>query len=349
MKYKIGIIGAGMIAEKHADSFLKTGRAVVEWVARQDKSRLADFQQKFGVPNGTTDYREMLADPSVDAVVITAPPAMHFGMFKDVMASGKHLLIEKPLGITPDEINAMVEFRQQYPEIKVCDCSCRHSRLQPKYKVVKDIIRSGRLGQIYYIHHNSVAMQSRPGIEYHPDAKWFINKAIAGGGPLIDWGVYDLSFHLGLLDDEPRLEMLSRFFIQGHLDQKDPGSSVYDVEEHFAVKMDFDTGLTYYWERAAHANMEAANETRIYGTKGGIKLSYCTWDSNVVELFSVDQDGKGNPVSERLEVDVTHQVDEFELARHFIEVLDGTAEPAMPLELAAKHLDIIMKIYNQHS
>ena len=347
--YKIGIIGAGMIAEKHADSFLKTGRAVVEWVARQDQSRLAAFQQKYGVPHGTTDYREMLADPSMDAVVITAPPAMHFEMFKAVMASGKHLLIEKPLGITPEEISAMVKLRQQHPEIKVCDCSCRHSRLQPKYKVVKDIIRSGRLGDIYYIHHNSVAMQSRPGIEYHPDAKWFINKAIAGGGPLIDWGVYDLSFHLGLLDDQPRLKNLSKFFIQDHLDQKDPGTNIYNVEEHFAVKMNFDTGLTYYWERAAHANMEAPNETRIYGTKGGVKLSYCTWDSNVVEIFSVDQDGKGVPVREQLEVDVSHQVDEYELARHFIEVLDGSAEPAMPLDLAAKHLDIIQRIYNQHS
>jgi predicted dehydrogenase len=95
----------------------------------------------------------------------------------------------------------MVRVKKQYPEILAMECSGRHARLIPKFRKVKEIIGSGALGEIYYIHHNCVWRQNRPGIEFHPRAKWFLDKSQAGGGPLFDWGVYDLSFHLGSLGD----------------------------------------------------------------------------------------------------------------------------------------------------
>jgi hypothetical protein len=76
----------------------------------------------------------------------------------------------------------MVLLAQNHPDRISMDASCRDARLQPKFRFVKRIIDSGVLGEIYYIHHNSVARQFRPGIEYHPAAKWFLSKNIAGGG-----------------------------------------------------------------------------------------------------------------------------------------------------------------------
>lgn len=203
------------------------------------------------------------------------------------------------------------------------------------------------MGEIYFIHHNSVSRQSRPGIEYHPTAKWFLNKEIAGGGVLFDWGVYDLSFHLGLLNDTPQLENINLLFIKRGLDNKDPGTNVFDVEEHFAASMKFSGGLNYYWERASNANMEAKNETRIYGTKGGIKLSYCSWDRPEIEFFDVENEGKGNARKEIIEVDMSQQNDHDELSKHYINALTGSERVAMPLSLAAKHLDIIYRIYER--
>ncbi len=51
----------------------------------------------------------------------------------------------------------------------------------------------------------------------------------------------------------------------------DPETDVYDVEEHLMVNMKLSGGISYYWERGAHAHMEVPNETRIYGTRGGHK------------------------------------------------------------------------------
>lgn len=342
-----GIIGAGMIAEKHIIGLQKTGNAVVKWVARNDESRLKEFQQKFDIPFGTVNYLDILSDPEVDAIVITSPPQFHFAMFIDAVNAGKHILLEKPAAIYRSQIEEMVNVASAHPELIISDCSSRHARLQPKFRMVKEIIDSGKLGEIYFIHHNAVARQARPGIEYHPSAKWFLNKEIAGGGVLFDWGVYDLSFHLGLLGDKPELEEINLLFMKNGLDKVDPGTTIFDVEEHFAVDMTFSGGLKYYWEHASNANMEALNETRIYGTLGGIKLSFCSWESNLIELFDVENDGAGKARKTIIEVDMSKQEDNDALSYHFVNVLLGKEELQMPLSLATKHLDIIYKIYEQ--
>jgi predicted dehydrogenase len=346
-KIVFGIIGAGMIAEKHILGLQKTGNATVKWVARENGSKLIEFQDKYAIPFGTTNYREILADAEVDAIIITAPPALHHQLFFDSVNAGKHILLEKPAAIKKEHLDAMVKLAADHPELIISDCSSRHARLQPKFRKVKEIIDSGKLGEIYYIHHNAVARQSRPGIEYHPSAKWFLNKEIAGGGVLFDWGVYDLSFHLGLLNDEPQLENFNLLFMKNGLDQIDPGTDIFDVEEHFAVTMEFTGGLRYYWEHATNANVEATNETRIYGTKGGVKLSFCSWESPDIEFFDVENDGKGKARKEIIPVDMSQQEDNDSLSAHFVNALLGKEKVEMPLSLAAKHLDIIFRIYNQ--
>jgi len=344
-KIVVGIIGAGMIAEKHIIGLQKTGNATVKWVARENGSKLSEFQQQYAIPCGTVDYREILADPEVEAVVITAPPAFHYQMFVDSVNAGKHILLEKPAAIKPEHVFAMATLASDHPELIISDCSSRHARLQPKFRKVKEIIDSGALGEIYFIHHNAVARQSRPGIEYHPSAKWFLNKEIAGGGVLFDWGVYDLSFHLGLLNDEPVLENFNLLFMKSGLDTVDSGTKIFDVEEHFAVSMELTGGLRYYWERATNANVEATNETRIYGTKGGVKLSFCSWESPDITFFDVENDGKGNARKEIISVDMSQQEDNDALSAHFVNALLGKEKVLMPLSLAAKHLDIIFQIY----
>lgn len=346
-KHQIGLIGAGMIAERHIDNLHKTGRAQVRWVVDREVDKAQKVKEKYGVTNAGTDYHDILRDEAVDAVVIATPPQIHFQMFKDAVAAGKHILVEKPLSIKPQDLDEMVALEKAHPELIISGCSARHARLQPKYAFVKEIIDSGALGEIYYIHHNSVARQSRGGVEYHPTAKWFLNKAIAGGGPLLDWGVYDLSYHLGLLNDEPELLDVKTLFLKLNLDAVDKGTDIADVEEHGASLMTFSGGLTYYWERASHANMDIPNETRIYGTKAGLRFAFCSWDTPIVELFDVENEGRGQARKQVLEVDMAnHPGDEYMLAEHYVNVLSGKEKVEMPIALAKKHLDIIFKVYS---
>jgi predicted dehydrogenase len=342
--YNIGVIGAGMIATTHMGNLERTGRAKITWIAARNPENLEHVRAQFRIPGKTHNYREILRDPGVDAVIITTPPYAHKEMFIESVRAGKHVLLEKPMAMNMAEIDEMLEVKAQYPRQVAMECSGRHARLTPRFRKVKEVIDSGQLGKIYAVHHNSIWRQNRPGIEFHPTAKWFLNRKMAGGGPLFDWGVYDLSFHLGVLGDQPELEGIERVSLQYGLDDADPGTDVYDVEEHFTVCMSLTGGITYYWERGAHAHMEVPNETRIYGTRGGIKLGYCSWDDPVIMLYDLDEQGKAR--ERTIEVDMEGHDDGYALVTHFIDVLDGKEEPVISLEQAGKHMEIILRCYD---
>ncbi len=344
--YQFGIIGAGMIAEAHAQNLQRSSRAAVRWMAATTAEKAAKVGSRYAIPQTTAQYREMLRDSVVDAVIICTPPHLHAPMMTECLQAGKHVLVEKPLALSPAAAGQMVAAQEEHPHLLAMECAARHARLHPKFRVVRDAVQRGALGEVYFVHHNAVNQQARPGIEYHPTAKWFLDRKQAGGGPLFDWGVYDLSFHLGVLGDRHELERVNSVMLARHLDRKDPGSPVYDVEEHFAASLSFSEGLHLFWERAAHANMEARNETRIYGTRGGVKLAYCSWDAPEVAFYGLDETETAYHRTEQL--DYQHQDDGYALIEHFLDCLEGKAEPIQPLPVAYQHLRIIQDCYQTY-
>ena len=250
MKYKpnIGVIGAGMVAGFHFDAMLDSKRANVLWMADVDKRVLAEKQKKYDIPYCTTDYRDMLSDGDIDAVIVSAPPFVHFDAAVATMRAGKNVLIEKPMAVNRSQMNGLVKEARKHKNLVIMECSARHTRLQPKFRFVKKMLDNGDIGEVYHIHHNH--LMRRTFIEYNPKGLWSLKKTLAGGGPFFDWGVYDLSFHLGLLDDKPKLAKIKRFARNGIKIFANPKIKS-DVEEHGAAFMEFDTGLTYYYERGA--------------------------------------------------------------------------------------------------
>ncbi|MBN2116378.1 MAG: Gfo/Idh/MocA family oxidoreductase [Anaerolineales bacterium] len=339
--YKLGIIGAGMYGKVLMRCFRQDPRAEIVWVNSASEATTKAAAEEFEVEKWTLDYREILADPEMDAVVIATPPYLHAEQLTTALSARKHALLEKPMAESLASVRKIVSAAEQSPGQVVLEASCRHTRLTRKFQFIKEIIDSGKLGEIYHIHHNH--LQRGTFIEYNPNGAWAMDKKLAGGGPFIDWGVYDLSFHLGLLDDEPRLKSLHSF---RRNDLRDMRKFVEfsDVEQHGAAWLEFDTGLTYYYERGAGVHSETPNETRLYGTQGGLRFQFPSWDSNDVEFFSVEN---GEPRKEVLHVDMTGAPDDSQaLAAHFLDCLDG-AEPLMPVQRAAKHMEILFRILEE--
>lgn len=333
--FQIGLIGVGMIGMEHIKAIREDGRAEVRWVCAQPEAAMVEAQDKFEIERGTVDYRQVLADQEVDAVIVATPPFTHAQIAIDALQAGKHLLLEKPMAVNREEIAAIVAEAALHPELIVMECSCRHTRLQPKFDLVKSMIDQGRLGKVYHIHHNQLSPNTF--LDWNPKATWALEKRLAGGGPLFDWGEYDLSFHLGILGDVPSLQTVQAFHRNGLR------NTPADIEQHAAAYMTFDTGLSYYYEKGAGVHNDVGNETRIYGTQGGLKFSFPTWEPHQIEYFYEDEQGK--PQKEIIEVNLSgHPGDNPLLISHFIDCLEGNAKPMMPLELAAKHLDIILRI-----
>jgi predicted dehydrogenase len=337
-QYSLGILGAGMYGKIFMRALSRDPRSRISWVCSASSATTEAAAAEFGVPHLTRDYRDVLGDPAVDAVVIATPPYLHAGLFVDSVAAGKHVLVEKPLATTPADVARIVDAARSHPQLVIMEASCRHARLQRKFEVVREMIRSGRLGEIYHIHHTALGRGTF--VEYNKNGAWGMNKKLAGGGPLLDWGVYDLSFHLGLLDDVPNLKSV-RSFTRAGLRDLSTLAPVCDVEQHGAAWMEFDSGLTYYYERGAGVHGETACETRIHGTKGGLRLFYPSWESAEIEFFYDD----GGPRKEIIKVEgMAGADDNAAMASHFLDCLDGKVKPMMTVELAAKHLGILFKI-----
>jgi len=337
--YNFGIIGAGMYGKILMKYFKHDERANITWVNSASEATTKSAAEEFGVEKWSTDYLDVLNDPVVDAVVIATPPFVHADQLEAALKAGKHVLLEKPIAESRESLERIVKAVEQNPSLVVLEASCRHTRLTRKFKFIKDIIDSGKLGEVYHIHHNSLGRTTF--IEYNPNGAWAMNKKLAGGGPFADRGVYDLSFHLGLLNDVPQLKSMQRF-TRNDLRDMSKLVAFSDIEQHGAAWMEFDTGLTYYYENGGGVHNEAQNETRLYGTKGGLRFHHYSWDSNEIEFFTTEE---GEPRKEIFTVDMTGAPDDSHaITTHFLDCLDGTTQPLMPVQRAAKHMEILFKI-----
>lgn len=333
-----GIIGGGMIGEVHIRSLLNDGRAVVSWLTTRNKRVLKELTTKYSILNFSTNYKDMLKDEDLDAVIVATPPFTHLEIGRDVLKANKNLIMEKPLVINNEELNSFLKLAKSKKKLLVMECSARHARLQPKFPYIKNIIQSGVIGKVYHIEHTYLSH----GIftEYNPKAKWALDKSKAGGGPFIDWGVYDLSFHLGLFDDKPELKSMKVVKKNGLR----KGIKT-NIEQHGTALMEFTNGLTYQYERGGGVHLETPNQSIIYGTKGSIKFNLCSWDPNLVEINIENQNKKLKTQIKRINMS-KHRGDNEVFASHVIDCLLGKAKPAVPLDTAAKNLRILYKILN---
>ena len=179
-KYNIGIIGAGMYGKILMRAFQQDlRRAHITWVNSASEATTKSAAEEFGVEKWSTDYRDVLADPAVDAVIIATPPYVHAEQLEESLKAGKHVLLEKPIAESRESLQRIVKAVESAPSLKILEASCRHTRLGRKYDVIKKMIKEGKLGEVYHIHHNTLSRGSF--IEYNPNGAWAMDKKLAGG------------------------------------------------------------------------------------------------------------------------------------------------------------------------
>ena len=339
-KLNFGVIGGGMIGLSHIKS-IKLNDQNITWLAEANPALGEKVASEQGIPHVTTDYQAMLADPALDAVVVGTPPFLHSPIGIDVLRAGKHLLMEKPLAHSIAAAQALAREARKHPALIASGCSSRYSLRNPKWRAIQKLIDSGKLGRIYHINQLSVNRQGRPGIEYNPGAKWFLDKSKAGGGPFYDWGVYDLMTLLTLVGNPPFISAKATC-ING-LDRHFPKGKGF-VEEHGAAFLTFKNDLTYYWERAFNVHSEAGDQIRMYGTKGGLMFAYPGWCAPEVKYFYVD--AKGKSAEKVIQVPAAKDwSSEPPLMKAFIDAVNKKAPPPTTLDDELTNLKIMHAVY----
>lgn len=204
---RIGIIGCGGIAgQKHMPSLARlTDKAVMIAFCDIVEERAKAAAAQYGASDAAvyTDYRELLADPSIDVVHVCTPNRSHAEIAIAALEAGKHVMCEKPMAKTAADARAMVEAAERTGK-KLC--IGYQNRYRSDSLLLKKAVERGELGEIYYAKAHAVRRRAVP--------TWgvFLNAYEQGGGPLIDIGTHALDLTLWTMGNyEPRMVVGTTF------------------------------------------------------------------------------------------------------------------------------------------
>ncbi|MEA4888573.1 MAG: Gfo/Idh/MocA family oxidoreductase [Clostridiaceae bacterium] len=143
----VGVIGLGM-GKVHAEGVKETEGACLYAVCDTNPDRANEVAKELSVPHVFTDYRDLIADSAIDAVIIASPDQDHREMVVNTLNAGKHILCEKPLALTREDCEAIVEAAQKSDRKFMVGQICRYT---PGFKQAKEIIDSGAIGELTFI------------------------------------------------------------------------------------------------------------------------------------------------------------------------------------------------------
>ena len=148
-RLRAGVIGVGYVGDAHLEAIRRLGYADVAAIAVRDEPRAKRICDFFGIPKYYTDYREMLADTSIDVVHNCTPNMAHFRINEDIILSGKHLLSEKPLTVDSRESQVLLRLAKERGVLNAVNFVYRHYSIVQR---LRGMIEDGELGDIYSIH-----------------------------------------------------------------------------------------------------------------------------------------------------------------------------------------------------
>jgi len=263
---RLGVIGAGVIGRMHlriaADSPLLAPVAVAD--VREMVAQEVAVQH--GVARAYGSAAALLADPQVEAVVLALPTAGRVDLALEAFSAGKHVLVEKPIGRHAGEVERMIAARGAL----IAGCCSSRMRGLPSAGVAAAFIAGGALGRLRVIRCRALKGAGAP--PQSPPPPWRLNKAMNGGGILVNWGCYDLDYLLGITgwSVEPRLGLARTWGVPETFSAyAAPGS---DAEAHVAALILCDDGLTISYERGEFVAGATDEAWQILGDRGALRL-----------------------------------------------------------------------------
>jgi predicted dehydrogenase len=304
-KTRVGVIGLGGIAQLvHLPILSKLPSVQIEAVSEINKTRLSTISEKFNIDKTYTDYKEMLNDTELDAAIIATPTNTHHQVAIDCLNKGVNILIEKPIATSLEEAKNIDSTAKQVNKLAMVGMN---ARFRPDSMLLKSLINSGELGEIFYIRCGWNRKQSS-------DENWFLKKKEAGGGVILDLGIVLLDLGIWLLDYPPLQSIsVSNFMHQsesvedsavGFLRFKNNAVLNFEVSWSLHSERDSFVLTAFGTEGTAHLNplraykrMEGDHMDYTPSTTGNIKNLYKKSYENELKHFIASVRGEVKPRS----------------------------------------------------
>ncbi|MFC0469812.1 Gfo/Idh/MocA family protein [Halalkalibacter kiskunsagensis] len=327
---RIGIIGSGGIAAAHAKAYKEMDDVKVVAVADVIPGKATQFVENLELSDARAfnNYQELL-ELELDGVSICTPNVAHHRTSIDSSLAGKHVLVEKPMAVTLEQAIEMTEVAKKAEKILSIGFQPRYD---PNMQAVKEIVQSGKLGNVYYVETGGGRRRGMP-------RGTFINKELAGAGAMADIGCYSLDLVLHALGNPKPLTVSA--YTSNHFGTNPvyhPEADQFEVEDFAVAIVRLEGGKVLNFKTSWAMHMDTLGATMFLGTSAGLKLTPAgsgpwsgVWDGGIGSI-SLFHDVMGHHVDSAIPVK-THQLNIFaEKVRDFVVSVKGGKPAPIPGE-----------------
>jgi len=347
MATKVGIIGAGGMAGYHIDGFRRGGGEVVA-IADVNLEAATKVAEAHNIETVYESAEDML-DSEIDAVSVIVPNKFHAPLSIQAMEAGKHVFCEKPPAMNAAEAAEMVEVAAKYGTTLMFNFN---NRARPESREMKKLIDAGTVGRINSAQAKWIRRTGIPGF-----GGWFTNKAMSGGGPMIDL-LHMLDLAMYFMDYPEPAYVIGQTFdnfitdknFKGPWGIPDRADGVTDVESAGHGFISFKTGQILSFQ-ISWAEMVKREEVSVVfqGTQAGGKVERLFGTDGLddtaidtCELY-VQEDGKS--VNKVLRAEECLDMGRINSAANFIESIEGRSKPLNTPDQALILMKIIDAVY----
>jgi predicted dehydrogenase len=251
-----GLIGCGDIAARRVAAALREGRqCALVAVARRRAERAEAFAREHGARRAHADWRDLVRDEDVDAVYVATPVSHHAEQAIAAAEAGKHVLCEKPMALTVGECERMIQAARR-SGVRLGVAYYRHH--YPVVARLRQILAAGEIGRPVLCRADAFEpFDAAPG----DPRSWLLDKAQAGGGPMMDFGCHRLEVMLHLLG--PAREVRG---FPANVRYHDRG-----VEDTCVAHLGFAGGALGV-VTVTHAAAERRDTFEVYGSEGSVHV-----------------------------------------------------------------------------
>lgn len=226
---RVAIMGLGGYGSRVAEAMKSCTRAKLVGVISGTPSKIKTWQNKYGIPEKNCynyeNFDQIRNNPDIDAVYVITPNALHHGQVIRVAAAGKHVICEKPMALNAREGEEMIAACKR-ANVKLLIGYRLH--FEPKTLEVVRMRQAGEFGKIHFF-------QGLTGFKIGDPGQWRLSKKLAGGGSLMDIGIYAINGTRYMIGEDP-------IWVTAQETKTDPVKFKDGVDETIQFQLGFASG-----------------------------------------------------------------------------------------------------------
>lgn len=282
---RVGVVGVGNISDTYLANLTNDYRDTIEVVGCSDlvPERAVDATSKWHLPTSFVTTSDLLADPSIEAVLVLTSPHSHFDTCREALSAGKHVYVEKPLSLSVEQGKALVaQAQHQGVHLAVAPDTC----LGESHQIALQALDDGLIGRPIAA---SAVMTCHGHESWHPNPSFFYQP---GAGPLLDMGPYYLTALISLMGSIVSVQGAATMTFPQREIPSGPlkGSTItVEIPTHVAALLEFESGAVATLVTSFDVWNSKTPHLEIHGTLGSMVLPNPNWFDGEVLVSQVEK------------------------------------------------------------